>query len=103
MNNLVPLVSIAIAAFALLVTVVNNRRNQSDRRGQEYTQQLEKRLEQQDKRIDQLTEQGAAQQHDLDACKQARDGFEDKNFQLLQEAYDNRKEIDALRRRVDSL
>lgn len=92
MNNLVPLVSILIAALALTVTVVGLRHKTDDTYTQQvkdYADQLEKRLSAQDREMTQM-------QADLQSCKQARDGFEDKNFQLLQEVYELRKKVDRL-------
>jgi len=92
LNQAVSVVAIVVAACSLFITAIATRRKAEG----DYTSQLEKR-------ISQLEKQNEVQQRDLDACKAARDGFEDRNFQLLQEAYENRKEIDELRKRVDRL
>lgn len=101
--NAFSLSALAIAALSLFVTVIETRRKRDD-----TTQ--EHKIKDQDRQIEELKGTQIQQGRELDECKRARDAFEDKNFQLLQEAYDTRKlvdsqrhEIDELRRRVDKL
>lgn len=94
--NAFSLSALAIAALSLFVTVIETRRKREDGSRTEYTRGLERQ-------IDELKGTQIQQQRELDDCKRARDAFEDKNFQLLQEAYDTRKEVEQLRRRVDNL
>jgi hypothetical protein len=101
--------SLLIALAALIfagVTLRRSNRIEGDKRIREefqaYVASLENRVKDGEQRYEELKGTSIMQQRELDDCKRARDAFEDKNFQLLQEAYDTRKIVDELRRKVEN-
>lgn len=96
------LVAVSISALSLGFAVYVFRRKTDDartdrfeRQTNEYIDQLEGRLNDANRQIEELKGTSILQGRDLDDCKRARDAFEDKNFQLLQEVYDLRKKVDG--------
>lgn len=103
--NVGTIVALFIAALSLAVAAAALRKGRED----SYTGSLEHQVAtlkadlrdqktDHDRELQELQGTQIQQQRDLDDCKRARDAFEDKNFQLLQEVYDMRKQLDELRR-----
>jgi len=101
--------SLLIALSALIfagVTLRRSNRLEGDKRIREefqaYVASLENRVKDGERVADEQKGTLIMMGRELDDCKRARDAFEDKNFQLLQEAYDTRKIVDELRRKVEN-
>ena len=106
MDANIAFLSIAFASLIFAgVTLRRSNRLQADTRIREefsqYVASLESRVRDGERRVEELQGAQIGMQRDLDDCKRARDGFEDKNFQLLQENYETRKIVDELRRKVE--
>lgn len=99
------IVALVIAACSLAVASWGLRQRNNDT----YTASLEHQVEalkvdmrdgsaEYDRKLAELKEVQMAMVRDLDDCKRSRAIYEDKNFQLMQEIYEMRKQLDAMRR-----